>query len=83
MPTAYKALYDQILQENNTYTLSNFQVAANDLIFKASDHKFRLKWTGGTTTSDQNVHDIPNPPMKFKPLAEIISGKWRPDILIS
>jgi hypothetical protein len=82
MPAAYKALYDQILQENNTYTLSNFQVGTNDLLFKASNHKYRLKWTGGTTAVDLNVHDIPKPPLKFKPFAEIISGKWLPDLTI-
>jgi len=54
----------------------------NDLAFKVSDHKFKLKWTGGTTAIDVNLHDIPNPNTKFKPLAEIISGKWRPDLLI-
>jgi hypothetical protein len=74
-------MYDLILKENNTYTLSNFEVGTNDLLFKSSDHKYRLKWTGGTTATDVNVHNIPNPPLKMKPLAEIISGKWRPDIL--
>lgn len=81
IPTEYKAMYDLILKENNTYTLSNFQVGANDLLFKVSDHKYHLKWTGGTTAVDVNVHNIPNPILKIKPLAEIISGKWRSDIL--
>ncbi|AES60186.1 putative nucleic acid-binding protein [Medicago truncatula] len=59
IPTEYKAMYDLILKENNTYTLSNFQVGTNDLLFKASYHKYRLKWTGGTTAVDVNVHNIP------------------------
>lgn len=74
-------MYDLILKENNTYTLSNFQVGTNDLLFKASYHKYRLKWTGGTTAVDVNVHNIPNPILKIKPLAEIISGQWWSDIL--
>ncbi|RHN55670.1 putative nucleic acid-binding protein [Medicago truncatula] len=81
IPTEYKAIFDIILQEDNTYTLSNFQVGKNDLLFKASDHKYRLKWTGGTTAVDVNVHNIPHPILKMKPLAEIISGKWRSDML--
>ena len=81
IPTAYKALYDKILMENTTYTLSNFQVQTNDLAFKASDHKYKLKWTGGTNAADVNLHDIPNPNTKFKPFAEIISEKWRGDML--
>lgn len=74
-------MYDQILKENSTYTLSNFKVGPNDLLFKSSDHKHRLKWTGGTTAVDVNVHNIPHPALKFKPLAEIISGKCRSDLL--
>ena len=75
IPTVYKATYDKILEENATYTLSNFQVVSNDLVFKASEHKFQLKWTGGTNVVDINVHDVPKPDIKFKPFAEIISGK--------
>ena len=52
-------------------------------MFKASEHKFLLKWTGGTTAVDINVHDVPKSETKFKPFAEIISGKWRPNILVS
>ncbi|AES89115.1 plant OB fold protein, putative [Medicago truncatula] len=75
--------YDKILEENATYTLCNFQVVSNDLVFKASEHKFLLKWTGGTTAEDINVHDVPQSDTKFKPFAEIISGKWKPDILVN
>ena len=82
IPTAYKAVYDKVLMENTTYTLSNFQVQNNDLAFKAFDHKYKLKWTGGTNVVDVNLHDIPNPNTKFKPFAKIISGKWRSDILV-
>lgn len=58
-------------------------MVSNDLVFKASEHKFLLKWTGGTTAEDINVHDVPQSDTKFKPFAEIISGKWKPDILVS
>ncbi|RHN50934.1 putative nucleic acid-binding protein [Medicago truncatula] len=54
----------------------------NDLVFKASEHKFKLIWTGGTTADKVNVHQIPDVALKFKPLAEIAAGRWRPDMLI-
>jgi hypothetical protein len=74
-------MVDKLLTENSTYTLSNFNVLKNDLPFKASEHKYKLRWTGGTTAVDVNVHNIPVPEMKFKPFAEILAGKWRPDQL--
>lgn len=70
-----------MIEENTTYTLSNFLVLTNDLFFKASDNKYKLIWTGGTTTVDPNVHDIPDKDLKFKPFAEIVVGKWRSDLL--
>ncbi|RHN60508.1 hypothetical protein MtrunA17_Chr4g0026601 [Medicago truncatula] len=82
IPTTYKALYDQILNENNTCTLNDYQIGANDLLFKAYDHKYRLKWTSGTTSINVNVHDILNPLLKFKPFSEIIYEKWRVDLLV-
>jgi len=60
----------KILQENATYTLSNFNVLKNDLPFKSSDHKFKLRWIGGTTAVGVNVHNIPVVDLKFKPFAE-------------
>jgi len=65
----------KILEENVTYTLSNFQVVSNDCLFKALEHKFKLKWTGGTNVVDINVHDVPRSDINFKPFVEIISGK--------
>lgn len=82
IPTGYKAMYDKILQENNTYTLSNFNVQNNNLAFKACDHKYLLKWTGGTTADDVNRHTITSANIKFKPFAEILSGKWKADLLV-
>lgn len=82
VPTGYKAETDKLIEENTTYTLSNFQVCSNDLFFKASENKYKLKWTGGTTAENRNVHDIPDAQIKFKPFAEIVAGKWRSDLLV-
>jgi len=81
-PTAYKAESDKLLEEMTTYTLSNFQVLPNDLFFKASYHKYKLKWTGGTTVVDPNVHDIPDADLKFKQFAEILARKWCSNLLV-
>ncbi|RHN78616.1 putative non-specific serine/threonine protein kinase [Medicago truncatula] len=81
IPTEYKAETDKMIEENTTYTLSNFLVLTNDLSFKASDNKYKLIWTGGTTAVDPNVHDIPDKDLKFKPFAEIVDRKWRSDLL--
>ena len=81
IPTEYKSMYDKIIEENSTYKLCNFHVLPNDVIFKASEHNFKLKWTGGTTAEYLKEHDIPNHRIKFKPFAEIVAGKWKPDIL--
>ncbi|AES75694.2 DUF223 domain protein [Medicago truncatula] len=76
IPTAYKAETDKMIEENTTYTLSNFLVLTNDLFFKASDNKYKLIWTGRTTVVDPNVHDIPDNDLKFKPFVEIVAEKW-------
>jgi hypothetical protein len=82
IPTGYKSQYEKVIEENCTYTLSNFLVQVNDFVFKASEHKFKLIWTGGTTADQVNVHQIPDVALKFKPLAEIAAGRWRSDLLI-
>ncbi|AES79029.1 animal RPA1 domain protein, putative [Medicago truncatula] len=82
IPTAYKVQYKKLIQEKSIYTLSNFQVQTNDLVFKASDHMCKLKWVGGTTDDQVNVHEIPDVVLKFKPFAEIVVGRWHHDLLI-
>lgn len=82
IPTAYKVQYKKLIQEKSIYTLSNFQVQTNDLVFKASDHMCKLKWVGGTTDDQVNVHEIPDVVLKFKSFAEIVVGRWRHDLLI-
>lgn len=81
IPTEYKSTYDKIIEENSTYKLCNFHVLPNDFVFKASEHKFKLKWTGGTTAEYLKEVEIPNHRINFKPFAEIVAGKWKPDIL--
>ncbi|XP_058784731.1 uncharacterized protein LOC131659576 [Vicia villosa] len=74
--------FDSVLMVNSTYTISNFQVSLNDMLFKPTEHKFLLTFTGGTSVTDINKHDIPPKPLNFTPFAEILTGKWKKDVLI-
>ncbi|XP_058736051.1 uncharacterized protein LOC131608135 isoform X3 [Vicia villosa] len=82
VPTALKQTFDSVLTVNNTYTISNFQVMLNDLMFKPSQHKYMLTFTGGTSVSDKNKHDIPQKPLIFTPFCDILAGKGKNDVLI-
>lgn len=44
------------------------------MMFKAFEHKFIIKFTGGTFVYDINKHGIPKK-IKFKSFADIISRK--------
>ncbi|XP_058745971.1 uncharacterized protein LOC131618829 [Vicia villosa] len=81
VPTAYKQSFDSDLDINVTCTMTNFQVQPNDLMFKVTNHKFLLKFTGGTTIGDVGKHDIPVKVNSLTPFADIISGKWQRNVL--
>lgn len=73
--TMFKQAFDSALAVNNTYTIVNFQVLLNELLFKPFDHKFLLVITGGASVYDKNKHDIPPKILKFTPFIDNISGK--------
>ncbi|XP_058746052.1 uncharacterized protein LOC131618919 [Vicia villosa] len=58
VPPVYRKNFDSLFVVNDTYTIANFQVQLNDLLFKPSAHKYLLKFTGGTKVGDRNVHQI-------------------------
>lgn len=68
--------------QRHTYTIANFQVQLNKLVFKPSDHKYMVKFTRGTTVGDVNKHLIPDKTIKITPFGDIITGRWKKDILI-
>lgn len=78
----FRQALDFVLSVNMTCTITKFQVQLNDLMFKASDHKYLLKFIGGTTLGDNNKHEIPDKVIKFASFVDIISGKWKKNILI-
>lgn len=43
--------------------------------------KFELTFTCGMSVSDINKHDIPHKPLKFTPFADILTEKWKRDVL--
>lgn len=75
VPAMFKQALNFVLSVNMTCTIANFQVQLNDLMFKASDHKYLLKFIGGTTVRDNNKHEILDKVIKFTSFADIISGK--------
>ncbi|XP_058742238.1 uncharacterized protein LOC131614692 [Vicia villosa] len=82
VPPAHKAAYYEKFALNSTYTVSNFKVQPNKLLFKPSTHKYLVKFTGGTSVSDVNKHEIQPKQRKFTRFADIITGKYRKDLLL-
>lgn len=75
VPIEYEQTFDSVLTVNSTQTISNFQVSLNDMLFKPSEYKFQLTFSGGTSVTDINKQDIPPKPLNFTPFADILTGK--------
>ncbi|XP_058752240.1 uncharacterized protein LOC131625396 [Vicia villosa] len=76
------AAYTEKFEVDRTYTVSNFSVQPNNLVFKPSSHKFLVKFTGGTAVGDVNKHDIPPKPRPFTSFPDIINGNFQKNVLI-
>jgi hypothetical protein len=81
VPPELNANFDQKIVENNTYCFENFQVLKNEDQFKVSQNQYKLRFNGSTLLYDVNVHQIPDATTNFKDFVEILSGKWRQDVL--
>ncbi|CAK8561176.1 unnamed protein product [Lathyrus sativus] len=79
--TMFRQSFDSALLVDVTYTMSNFQVLPNDLLFRPSNQKYILKFTGGTTIRDVGKHDIPDKICNLTPFADIILEKWQRNLL--
>ncbi|XP_058753459.1 uncharacterized protein LOC131626642 [Vicia villosa] len=82
VPTACMAAYNEKFEVDRTYTVSNFAVQSNNLLFKPSSHKFLVKLTGGTAVGDVDKHDIPLKPRPFTSFPDIINGNFQKNVLI-
>ncbi|XP_058749272.1 uncharacterized protein LOC131622262 [Vicia villosa] len=82
VPTSLKQAFNSVLTVDNTYTIANFHVSLNELLFKPSKHKYVLTFMGGTSVGDQNKHQIPPKSLNFTPFTDILTGKWKKDVFI-
>ncbi|XP_058759460.1 uncharacterized protein LOC131632748 [Vicia villosa] len=82
VPPVYRQNFDSLFVVHDTYTIANFQVQLNDLLFKPSAHKYLLKFTGGTKVGDRNVHQIQEKACRLTPFLDILTGKWNKDQLL-
>ncbi|KAI5442808.1 hypothetical protein KIW84_011726 [Lathyrus oleraceus] len=83
VPTTYLSAFNTMLNVDHTYTISNFKVAANDLVFKPSCHQYMVKFTGGTSVSDVDKHVIPPKITHFTSFDNIMTGRFKKDVLIA
>jgi hypothetical protein len=81
VPPDLNANFDKQIVENNSYCFENFQVLKNEDQFKVSQNQYKLRFNGSTLLYDVNVHQIQDATTKFKDFVEILSGKWREDVL--
>ncbi|KAK2448378.1 hypothetical protein QL285_007647 [Trifolium repens] len=81
VPPELNANFDKKIVENNSYCFENFQVLKNQDQFKVSQNQYKLRFNGSTLLYDVNVHQIPDTTTNFKDFVEILSGKWREDVL--
>ncbi|CAI8599226.1 unnamed protein product [Vicia faba] len=83
VPTLFRKSFDSVLLVNSNYTMSNFQVVPNELLFKPTNHKYILKFISGTTIANIDKHEILEKMTTLTPFADIISGKWQKSLLTS
>ncbi|XP_058751503.1 uncharacterized protein LOC131624572 [Vicia villosa] len=82
VPTTYTAAYNDRFALDQTYTVSNFKVEPNKLVFKPSSHRFLVNFTGGTAVSNVNKHEIQPKQHRFTRFADIITDKFQKNMLI-
>jgi hypothetical protein len=71
-----------VLVEGNTYYMRNFRVYDNTSDYKVSPHNCRLTFVNATRVEPAVISGIPPTMFNFKDFADILSGKYKPDILI-
>jgi hypothetical protein len=73
------------LKEGETYVMKNFKVHKNDFFVMSCVHPFKLVFVGGTWGTNLTPvlrPDIPHYKLYFKPYHEIMSDKYRHDLLV-
>jgi hypothetical protein len=65
--------------EYESYVFNNFKVEDNDLLSRACQNPYKLKWFDGSFVSNENIPPIPNIKYFFKDFAEILTENFHPD----
>ncbi|XP_058746207.1 uncharacterized protein LOC131619084 [Vicia villosa] len=82
VPASHMSVFNQKCLLDHTYTVSNFKVVPNVPAFKASAHKYMLKFIARTSVVDDDKHEIPLKPIVFTSCSDIIIGKFVKDVLL-
>ncbi|XP_058766408.1 uncharacterized protein LOC131640007 [Vicia villosa] len=82
VPAPHVSLIYEKMALDHSYNVSKFKVQPNVAALRPSSHKFMLKFTAGTTVTDDNKAEIPPKPLVFTKFTDIINGNFNKDVLI-
>ncbi|XP_058776015.1 uncharacterized protein LOC131650319 [Vicia villosa] len=74
VPAPHVSVFTEKCLLGHTYTVSNFKVVPYVLAFRASGHKYMIKFTAGTSVLDEDKHEIPPKSILFTSFSDIITG---------
>ncbi|CAK8569058.1 unnamed protein product [Lathyrus sativus] len=78
----YMDTFKDKLNVDHTYTVSNFNVQSNDLVFKPSRYKYMFRFTEGTSINDADKHVILAKELNFTNFVDIMTERFQKDVLI-
>ncbi|XP_058725668.1 uncharacterized protein LOC131596960 [Vicia villosa] len=77
VPAPHVSVFTEKCLLGHTYTVSNFKVVPYVLAFRASGHRYMIKFTAGTSVLDEDKHEIPAKSILFTSFSDIITGRCR------
>ncbi|XP_058755825.1 uncharacterized protein LOC131629045 [Vicia villosa] len=82
VPAPHVSVFTEKCLLGHTYAVSNFKVVPYVLAFRASGHKYMIKFTAGTSVLDEDKHEIPPKSILFTSFSDIITGRFDKHVLI-
>ncbi|XP_058776865.1 uncharacterized protein LOC131651214 [Vicia villosa] len=82
VPAPHVSVFTEKCLLGHTYTVSNFKVVPYVLAFRASGHRYMIKFTAGTSVLDEDKHEIPAKSILFTSFSDIITGRFDKHVLI-
>ncbi|XP_058769157.1 uncharacterized protein LOC131643023 [Vicia villosa] len=82
VPAPHVSVFTEKCLLGHTYTVSNFKVVPYVLAFRASGHRYMIKFTAGTSVLDEDKHEIPPKSILFTSFSDIITGRFDKHVLI-